>query len=53
MDVFSRDVRFFGAAMSPRWGAGGHARAADFLSARSARFLRFLTILRRFKAIFH
>ena len=49
MDNFPRDVRFFGAAMSPRWGAGGHARAAE-ICARSARFLRFLTI---FKAILH
>ena len=35
---FPRDVRFFGASMSPRWGAGGHARGAERVGARSATF---------------
>ena len=48
MGDFPRDMRFFGAAMSPRWGAGGHAREADKSCAQRGLW----PILRRFKAIF-
>ena len=34
----TRDMRFWGRPMSPRWGAGGHARVADRVGARSATF---------------
>ena len=52
MDDFPGDVRFFGAAMSPRWGAGGHARGADRVGARSATFFENRVFYRFFYQFF-